>query len=389
MSSTSPKPPLYRRKRWLIGAGTMLLVVAASAVVLSRATSAPKATATDDKAPPPPIEFASHEVTRLEAHRLAQEVRVTGTLEAINKVTLRAKTAAEVRSLPVREGDRVQVGQVVAQIDSADVEARLAERIGALETARANLALAKKNHVTNRDLLAQGYISQNAFDAIESTHQANVGQVQAAEANVVLARNALRDTKVIAPIAGIVAKRHVQPSEKVGIDAALLSIVDLRKLELQAMVPADDVPRIRLGASASIRVDGYPNRRFDGKVERIAPATESGTRAILVLIAVANPDEALKAGMFAAGAISVEQTPPVPTLPLDAIQTASGESTVWILDHDKLARRVVRLGRKDEQTKRVEVTSGITADDVVLAARFDKLTEGAAARLAPSSKQAS
>ena len=389
MVSTSPKRPFYRRKRWLIGAVAVVLVAAAAVAVASRSSSAAKSAPAEDKPPTLPIEFAANEVTRLEAQSLGQEVRVTGSLEAVEKVTLRSKTAAEVRSLPVREGDRVSAGQLVAQIDTADVEARLAERIGALETARANLALAKKNQLTNRDLLAQGYISQNAFDAIEASHQANVGQVQAAEANVALARNALRDAKVTSPISGIVSKRHVQPGEKVGVDAALLSIVDLRKLELQAMVPADDVPRIRVGATASIRVDGYPERQFVGKVERIAPATESGTRAILVLISVPNQDEALKAGMFASGAVAVERTPPVPTLPLDAVQTASGESAVWVIDQDKLSRRIVRTGRKDEQSKRVEILSGVNAGDTVLAARFDKLTEGAAARVGSPGKQAS
>lgn len=328
---------------------------------------------------PAPIEFATNEVVHLSPARLNQALLVTGTLDAVDKVTLRAKVAAEVRSIPVREGDRVHAGQLLAQIDTADAQARLAERAGAYETARANLALSEKNRATNKDLLAQGYISQNAYDAIESGYQANVGQLQAAQANVALARNALQDASVVAPIAGIVSKRHVQAGEKVNIDAALISIVDLRKLELQAMVPADDVPRIHVGAKAQLRVDGYRDRVFTGKVERIAPATEPGTRAVLVLIAVANPDEALKAGMFANGAIAIDQSEAVPALPADAVRITSGDAHVWVIADGKLAKRSVKLGRRDDAAQRVEIVAGLSAADTVLAARFDNLHEGAPA----------
>jgi len=360
--------------------GVVLLAVLIGGFVLFGGRSRDvQANAAQQPDQPPPVEFAANEVVHLSPARLNQNLLVTGTLDAVDKVTLRAKVAAEVRSIPVREGDRVHAGQLVAQIDTADAQARLAERAGTYETARANLALSEKNRATNKDLLAQGYISQNAYDAIESGYQANAGQLQAAQANVALARNALQDASVVAPIAGIVSKRHVQAGEKVNIDAALVSIVDLRRLELQAMVPADDVPRIRVGAKAQLHVDGFRDRAFIGKVERIAPATEPGTRAVLVLISVANPDEALKAGMFANGAIAIEQSEAVPALPTDAVRIASGDTHVWVIADGKLAKRTVKLGRRDDAAQRVEIVAGLNAADTVLAARFDNLHEGAPA----------
>lgn len=365
-----------RKKRWVVAVAVLIAGVGAAAAIATRSGPSGKPdNMRKDQAPP--IEFAPAEVVRLAAQPLGRDLLVTGTLEAIDKVTLRAKVSAEVRALPVREGDRVKVGDIVARIDTADADARLAERIGTLESARANLALSEKNRATNKDLLAQGYISQNAYDAIESGYQANVGQLQAAEANVAIARNAVRDALVATPIAGIVSKRHVQPGEKVSFDAALVSIVDLRKLELQALVPADEVPRIRTGAKAKLRVDGYRDRVFEGRVERIAPATEPGTRAVLVLISVANADEALKSGMFATGAIAIERTAPVPTLPADAVRAASGEPHVWVIAGGKLQRRTVKTGRRDDTAGRIEIISGVGVNDVVLAARFDNLREGA------------
>lgn len=386
----SAEVPRRNYRKWA-AIGAVAAAIAVIGVLTLGARSRPgdaNAAQQADKTPPP-VEFTATEVVHLKNEPLNQELLVTGSLDAVDKVTLRAKVAAEVRSIPVREGDRVRAGQLLAQIDTTDAQARLAERVGTYESARANLALAEKNRATNKDLLVQGFISQNAYDAIESGYQANAGQTQAAQANVALARNALQDASVVAPIAGIVSKRHVQPGEKVSLDAALISIVDLRRLELQAMVPADDVPRIRVGSKAQLRVDGYRDRTFVGRVERIAPATEPGTRAVLVLIAIANADEALKAGMFANGSIAIDRSEAVPALPSDAVRTAGGESHVWLIADGKLVKRSVKTGRRDEIAKRVEILSGLDPADTVLAARFDNLREGTPAKVGGATVPAS
>lgn len=379
-SLPSEAVPGRRNKRWILVASMLAVAVAATAAIAMR--SPPPKDDPEKKNAPPALEFSPSEVVHLAALPLDQNLLVTGTLDAVNKVTLRAKVAAEVRSIPVREGDRVSAGAVVATIDTTDAQARLAERVGEFESARANLALTEKNRAVNKDLLAQGYISQNAYDAIESGYQANVGKVRASEAGVALARNAVQDARVIAPIAGIVSKRHVQPGEKVNFDSALVSIVDLRKLELQAMVPTGEIARVHVGARARMRVDGFGERVFEGRVERIAPATEPGTRALAVLIAVANPDEALKAGMFATGTIAIDKTGPVPTLPADAVRAAGSDSHVWVIADGKLHKRSVRTGRRDEEAGRIEIVSGVDGKDIVLAARFDNLREGGAALVA-------
>ena len=385
MTRTSKAAAWCRRNKRSI----LILTVAVAAVATAATLKSHGPDADSASKLVPTLEFTPSEVIHVEALALGQNLFVTGSLDAVQKITLRAKVAAEVRSIPVREGDRVAAGQLVAQIDSVDAQARLAERVGTLETARANLALSEKNRATNKDLLAQSYISQNAYDAIESGYQANAGQVQAAQANVDIARNALSDARVIAPISGVVSKRHVQPGEKVNFDAALISIVDLRTLELQALVPASEVPRIRVGATARLKVDGFADRTFDGRVDRIAPATEPGTRAVLVLITVANPGEQLKVGMFASGAIAIDQTAPVPTLPTDAVRTEGDTSHVWIIAEGKLQKRVVRIGRRDDGGKRVEIEKGVSPSDVILAARFDRLREGAPARVIATDAPAS
>jgi RND family efflux transporter MFP subunit len=207
------------------------------------------------------------------------------------------------------------------------------------------------------------------------------GSLKSYEAQVQLARNALRDAVVIAPLTGTLAKRHVQPGEKVNLDSPLFTIVDLGRMELQAMVPANDIPEIRIAMPVELSIDGFGARTFAGSVERINPTTESGTRAILVFVQIPNPDAALRGGMFATGRIRLAEGAAVPTLPLAAIRTEAGQTYVWSVEAGRLARRSVTLGRRDEAAALVELKSTLPADAQVLAARFDNLKEGGPAVL--------
>jgi RND family efflux transporter MFP subunit len=180
----------------------------------------------------------------------------------------------------------------------------------------------------------------------------------------------------------------VQPGEKVAVEAPLVTVVDLRDLEVQAMVPAVDVPELRIGMPVEFAVDGFGERHFTGRVERINPSTEPGTRAILVYVGLPNNDSTLRGGMFATGRIALAASAPMPTLPTTAIRTEAGQSYVWAIDKGKLTRRIVMLGRRDETTGRVEITTALAGTVPILASKFDNLKDGAPALVkAPTSSQ--
>ena len=146
------------------------------------------------------------------------------------------------------------------------------------------------------------------------------------QAQVQIAKNALRDAIATSPLAGVVAKRHVQVGEKVAFDSPLVTVVDLSDLELQAAVPAVDVQELSIGKTVELTIDGFGERRFTGRVERINPSAEPGTRAILVYVGIPNTDRALRGGMFATGRIALAASAPVPTLPTTAIRTEASLS---------------------------------------------------------------
>jgi RND family efflux transporter MFP subunit len=297
----------------------------------------------------------------------------------VHQATVKAKVSGDVKQITVREGDPVQAGQMLVRVDTADLDAKLIERQGQLESAKAQLALAEKTLSTNQKLLKQNFISQTAFDSSESNMNVTRGSVKSAEAQVRLAQNALRDAVATAPLSGIVAKRHVQPGEKVAFDTPLVTVVDLKAIELQAMVPAIDIPELKAGMSVDLTVDGFGERKFAGRIERINPATEPGTRAILVFVGIPNPNNELRGGMFATGRVALAASAPVLSLPVNAVRSEAGQTFVWTIEDGKLVRRMVVLGRRDEETGRVELKTALPAGLKVLAARFDNLKEGAPA----------
>ncbi len=364
-------------RRRLIGALTVLVVV--GGLIAFAAVRNMRASAEAAVPPPVTLEFTSADVAIVSPSALARWLPVSGTLQPVNQSTVKAKVSGEIRAVTVREGDSVKVGQVLVRFDAADLEARLTDRIGALESSRAQLALAEKTRAQNLALLKQNFISQTAYDSAESNFSVNQGSLKSNEAQVQLARNALRDAVVTAPLSGTISKRHVQPGEKVGFDAPLLTIVDLARMELQAMVPANDIPEIVIGMPVELAIDGFTSRHFSGQVERINPTTETGTRAIIVFVQIPNQDAALKGGMFATGRIRLTAAASVPTLPAVAIRNEAGQTYVWTIDNGKLIRRNVTVGGRDETTGRVEVKTTLPVGTPILAARFDNLKEGASA----------
>jgi RND family efflux transporter MFP subunit len=364
---------------WWIGA-----VLAVTAIVATGAVTVHRRNAQEDaerRGARPALEFATGDIVRLERRRLAVESELPGTVQAVSQATVRAKVAAEVKRVLVREGDRVRAGQTIAEFDTAQLRAQFAERTAAVASAQADLVTAERTRNSNRELLKQNFISQNAFDASEGSYQAKLAAVQLARAQLEQTQIMLNDAIVRAPIGGMVAKRYVQPGEKLSFDTPLIQIVDLSELEVQAQASLADVARIAPRMPASVTVEGLPGHSFAGRVERINPSAEAGTRSISVYVSLANENSLLKAGMFARVRLTLVAEREAPALPESAIRGEGAQSYVWLLAGNRLERRPVTLGVRDERAHLVEVTAGLQPSEDVIATKFDNLQHGQPARL--------
>ena len=360
-------------------AGVVLIVLVGS-IVGWRASQAGKG---DKKAEPAKVvlEFTPADVATVEMRSLVNTIQFSGSLSPVVQTTVKSRVSGDVMRVAVREGQPVAEGQVLAQIDTADSKARLDAQSAALEEARAKLDIARKNRENNQQLLRQKFISQNAFDTTQSTFEASAAMMRSAEAQVRIAQKALDDAVVRAPFSGIVARKIVNPGEKVGIDSPLFALVDLGQMEIEAPAPASEIPSVRVGQPVSFRVDGFGERTFEGRVERINPVTEQGSRAITLYISVANRDGALRGGMCAKGQIVLDRTKPTVVVPATAIRDESGQSYVFTLENGKLAKRAVKVGATEPQQGLVEVKSGLESGLSVVSARVSGLKDGAPATM--------
>ncbi|MEY2874299.1 MAG: hypothetical protein RLZZ373_1670 [Pseudomonadota bacterium] len=347
---------------------------AAAAVNPAAAASAPAA-----------LDLRDSDLLLASAADLSRTVALSGSIKAISTALVKAKVAGELRSLGPREGDTVRAGQVLGEIDATEFALRVNQAVQQAEAARAQVDIARRQLDNNRALVEQGYISATALDTSVANHAAAQASLQAALATTELARKAQADTVLKSPISGTVSQRLAQPGERVAIDARVLEVVDLSRLELEAALPAADAGLLRPGASAELSVEGLPDP-IRAQVVRLNPTTQAGTRSVLTYLSVA-PTPGLRAGLFARGTVTLEQRR-VLSLPLSAVRLDDALPYVVVLDGAALRRRTVKTGGRGlvDRVESVEIIDGLHGGDRVLRGSLGTVRDGTPARLVAAAR---
>lgn len=381
------------KKSWLKWLIVAVVLLGVGAVVAKRlqarkleraaATAAPKAPAGFDLSPGDVVVATSQE--------LARTLGVSGGLKAVNSAFIKARVSAEVKSLTVREGDTVKAGQLIGQLDTSELGLRLRQAEQTAASSRAQVDIAKRTLETNRALVTQGFISANGLETSISNAGSAEATYGAAAAAVDLARKSLADARLVAPISGLVSQRLVQVGERVSIDTRIVEVVDLSRIELEAAMAPEDVVDVQVGQTAHLQVDGFANP-LPAKVARINPSTQSGTRAVMVYLAL-EPKPGLRQGLFAKGSIELQRRTAL-VLPTSAVRIDQAKPYVLAVVDGKVALKNVTLGASGEVGKAsgsesvVEVIDGLTAGTVVLRGNVGLLREGTPVSVLPANTTA-
>ncbi len=364
--------------KWTLVVVALAVVGLFAARTLREREAAPSPAAA---ATPPALELAPQDVVVARTLPLTHVLEVSGTLKAMNTAVVKAKVAAELVSVAVREGDAVRAGQLVAQLDPTEYDWRLRQAQQQANAARAQLEIAQRQSSNNKALVAQGFISATALETSLSSEAAAHANLEAAQAAVELARKAAADTRVVAPISGRVSQRFAQPGERVAVDGRIVEIVDLGSLELEAAVPPEDLALLELGAAARLVVDGAAGEA-SARVVRINPSAQAGSRAVPAYLAL-SPHPSLRNGLFARGWIELQRKTAL-AIPLSAVRTDQAQPYAIRIDADGRAETVDLAlglhGRADAQDM-VEVAAGLAEGDRIVAASAGLVAAGVPLRV--------
>lgn len=324
------------------------------------------------------VELAATDVTKTTTQTLSLGLPISGALKAVNSAMVKAKVAGELQGLTLREGDRVQAGQIIARVDATEYQARVQQAQEQADAAKTQIDIAQRQFDNNRALVDQGFISKSALDTSASTLTGAQATHKAALSGVEVAKKSLDDTVLRSPISGWVAQRLAQPGERVAIEARVVEVVDLSRLELEITLSAAESLSVKVGQSATLQVDGA-NQPITARVARINPSTQTGSRSVLAYLSLdASTD--LRQGLFAQGTLGTGQLRGL-SVPLNAVRTDKPAPYVQIVEKDQVAHREVELGARGlAQGESMVIVKGLPDNTVVIRGQVGPLRAGTAVR---------
>ena len=404
----------FPQRRNLYLAITLLVAVLAASLLgsacsrnqtSSEAKAEPKS---NGSAAPPPIEVSTAAAI---ARYMQRGVEVVGSLLADEEVVVSAQAPGELAQLNVDFGGYAARGQVIAQIDQRDANLKVEQAEAALKqtmarlgmrdgqkfdpdrsadvrVAKAQLDWEKMNLDRQTKLVENGDISRAVYDQAATAHNLAQARYQAAldavnqqlavveqqRAALNLAKKAVTDTVVRAPISGAVKEKHASRGSYLMVNSRIVTLVKIDPLRLRADIPEYAAALVRTGQTMTLSVEAFPGRTFTGRVVRIGPSLSEQTRALSVEAEVANPGNILRPGMFAKSTLITAKDAPAVMVPRRAVQVVAGLSKIFVIENGHASERIVKTGASDGDL--IEIIEGVKAGDHVATNNLDKLQDG-------------
>lgn len=330
------------------------------------------------------VALAPTDLVQVKTIELSQALAISGPLKAVNSALVKARVAGELQGLTVREGDFVNAGQLIARVDSTEFQARVRQAQQQAEAAKAQVDIAKRSFDNNRSLVEQGFISKTALESSLATLSSAESNYRAAQAGADVASKSLDDTVLRAPISGLIAQRLAQPGERVAVDARIVEIVDLSRLELEASLSATDSLLVKVGQMAQLTIEGA-TQPLAAKVVRVNPSAVAGSRAVLAYLAIESSAN-LRQGLFAQGTLETGKSRTL-AVPLSAVRTDKPQPYVQLLSKGLVTHQTVEVGARGEFNGQSMVgIKGVAEDATILSGTVGTLRAGTLVKLTPGAQ---
>ncbi len=312
------------------------------------------------------------EVAQVAVVRLVDDTLAVGTLRSRQSVMLRPEVSGRVAKINFRDGDRVQRGQLMVQLDDDLPRAQVAQ-------AQAELSIARANHKRNQELVAQNFISQRSVDESGAS-------LQVAEAKLALARAQADRLRILAPFDGIAGIRSINVGDYLKDGADIVNIEDLDAILVDYRLPERFQTKVRKGQVAVVALDALPGRKFTAVVQAIDPLVDANGRSVGVRGCIDNRQQQLRPGMFARVTAVFGERQDALVVPEEAIVPQAGRQFIFkVVPGTEPASRIVQRTEVKvgiRQPGKVEILEGVKAGDTVVTAGQQRLQrDGIAVRV--------
>jgi len=312
------------------------------------------------------------EVAKVAKTSVTDEAIASGTLRANETVTLRSEVAGRVVRLGFTDGARVSKGVILVALDSSLSTAEA-------EQARAELSLSKANFDRTAELAQRNFVSASAKDQAAANLKVQEARLKLAEAR--LAKSDIR-----APFNGVMGLRNLSPGDFVKDGADLAIIEDLSTMKVDVRLPERYFGRVKPGMPILLTLDSMPGKTFKAKLTAVDAQIDANGRSLLARGQLANPDGALRTGMFARARLVLRENPDALVIPEEALLPQGAEVFVYRVDAGKAQRIAVKPGLRSDG--KVEILSGLSeGDQVVTAGQLRLQRDGQEVRVIDPSKR--
>jgi RND family efflux transporter MFP subunit len=358
---------------------------------------------------PAPVEI---DAAKVETREIVRSVEAVGTLDPNEEVTVSNQVEGTVEKLFVDLGDAIRAGDLIAELDTRELDLNVRQQEAALQQELARVGLADPNASFDeattsqvrqaeaafadakirleraRKLAESGVLAQQQLDAQQAQYDGaeaalrssretvrNIRATIAARKTALsLAQKKLADAKVIAPLAGFVKDRPASAGQFLKANSPVVTIVQNSPLKLHADVPESAVAYVRTGRPVQFHVDAFPERTFEGKITRLSPSVDQQSRTLKLEAIVNNAEGLLKPGFFARVSIQTDRKDKALVVPAEALVSVSGIERIFVVENGKAADRIVRSGARLGPA--VEILEGLKEGDLVAKSNLGNLQQG-------------
>jgi RND family efflux transporter MFP subunit len=369
---------MRERKSWNRPWAHLAAVVLAAALAPACGKGQPAEVATD--APTPVVEVGRENLVPVTEHEIRTGPLVSGELRAALEATVRAEVGGSVLVAALEEGQPVRQGALLARIEERTLGDAVTSAQSGLRSAEQALVVVRREAERAERLVKAGAIAERELEAAQNAVTAAEAQVDDARTRLASARKTLDDATVRAPIGGVINKRHVSVGDVVVPGRELYTIIDPSTMRLDASVPSEALPAIRIGALVRFEIRGYPDQVFEGRIQRISPSADPVTRQVPIFVDIPNTGGRLLAGLFAEGRIT-EQSRVALVAPVRAVNLEAATPWVVRIREGKVERIDVKIGLRDDQHELLELLDGVSKGDQLLVGGAQGLTPGTPVRV--------